>query len=268
MTYQKIQLFPERPWVTLEYFGNDLRGDDRDAMLVIPGGGYGIICSDREGYPIAMAYYLQGMNTFVLSYSIKEQIKSPYQPLEEATAAMLYIRAHAEEFRIKPDRVFAVGFSAGGHLAAWLGTCWDHPAMNALFPCKGEKNRPTGVILCYAVITECGRQETCFHKLYGRNGLTREEIDAVSPHKFADESSSPAFIMHTFDDERVPIKNALLLADAYNEKKVPFEMHVYPHAPHGVALGTDVTSHNKPDWENEAIAGWVAASRVWMRSVK
>ena len=73
--------------------------------------------------------------------------------------------------------------------------------------------------------------------------------------------------MHTFDDELVPLENALILGLAYKEAGVPFEMHIYPHGPHGMALANKVTWIGNPDYNNAAIARWVADSALWMRSL-
>jgi len=270
MTYKKVQLCPDKPWVTLEYFGNELNGGPRDAMLVIPGGGYWCVCSDREGYPIAMAYYLQGMQSFVLTYSTNKQIDHYTQPLEEATLAMLYIRQHAEELGVG-ERVFTVGFSAGGHLAGWLSTCWDLPCLRALFPDKGRLNRPDGVVLCYAVTGEFREKvkETSFNMLYCRKEeLTKEELDEVVLYDKVNADSSPAFIVHTSDDQRVPIENALNMAEAYVKAGMPFEMHVYPHGPHGMALGNDVTWCGNSAYDCGQYSRWVADSRAWMKGLE
>ena len=70
MQYKKIMLIEDRPEVTLEYFGNDDRSEKADAMLVIPGGGYGCVCSDREGEPIGLGFMSHGYNAFVLQYNV------------------------------------------------------------------------------------------------------------------------------------------------------------------------------------------------------
>lgn len=272
MTYKKIQLFPERPWVTLEYFGNELPGGPRDAMLVIPGGAYWCVCSDREGYPIAMSFYLQGMQSFVLTYSTmeKKQIDHYTQPLEEAAAAMIYIREHAEEFGVS-DKVFAAGFSAGGHLAGSLATMWKSEAIKKAYPGKERLVRPDGAVLCYAVISEFREKvkEDSFNFLYsGKDELTKEELYTVELQNHVDSESSPAFMIHTFDDQRVPVENALTMANAYTQAGVPFEMHIYPRAPHGLALGTDVTACNVEAHDDPQLARWVADSRYWMKRVK
>ena len=267
MCYEKIQLIPERPWVTLEYIANDIYDHISPAMLVIPGGGYGCVCSDREGYPIANAYIQRDYAAFVLTYSVKEQIKTPFQPLEEAMLAIQYIRANADKYKIDPARVFAVGFSAGGHLAAWLATGWDSAEMRAAYPDSYRQGCPTGAVLCYPVISEYYIREDSFERLYGKTELTREEKDRVCLEKHVSASARPVFIMHTVDDNRVPVENALDFARAYAENKLTFELHIYPHAPHGVALATKVTSMGNKDHEDAQIARWVEDSAIWAEKI-
>ena len=77
----------------------------RDAMLVLPGGGYGACC-DREGEPIVKKYLAAGMNAFCLRYSVGAKAGG-FMPLVEASYAMKYIRENAKEFNIDPERIFA-----------------------------------------------------------------------------------------------------------------------------------------------------------------
>ena len=153
MIRETVKLMPGRDEVYLDYYGNDDRSEVANAMLVIPGGGYGAVCSDREGEPIALSYLTKGINAFVLHYSVGSEIKDPLDPLTEASLAMLHIRANAQKYNIDPARVFAVGFSAGGHLAGSLGTLWNDAELQARLPEAGDGNRPTGVVLCYPVIS-------------------------------------------------------------------------------------------------------------------
>lgn len=89
-------------------------------MLVVPGGGYQY-CSDREGEPVALAYMAQGFNAFVLRYTADATTPID-KALQDGAAAMDYLRANAAELEIDPQQIAAVGFSAGGHLVASLGT--------------------------------------------------------------------------------------------------------------------------------------------------
>ena len=104
------------------YAAQEIKDFKRSAILIIPGGGYGM-CAPREGEPIAMAFLSHGFNAFVLNYSAGHKAFPAH--LIEASMAVKHIRDNAEEYRIDPDKVFVVGFSAGGHLAASLGTMWD-----------------------------------------------------------------------------------------------------------------------------------------------
>ena len=267
MLREKLAFMPERAHVTLDCYINELGTSPRDAILVIPGGAYACVCEDREGGPIALAYYLQGMNAFVLNYSVDKQISKFTDPLEEASRALIYIRKNAGKFNINPEHVYVVGFSAGGHLAGWLGCDWDCEELKALIPDKGELNRPTGAVLCYPVISARFENGATFKYLWGKTELTQGEKDRTSLEKRVSSAASPMFIMQTFDDGLVDCRNALYMAEACADAGVVFEMHVYPFAPHGAALATDVTSRGFAPHENERLARWVGDSRAWMKEI-
>ena len=268
MIRETVKLMPGRDEVYLDYYGNDDRSEVADAMLVIPGGGYGAVCSDREGEPIALSYLTKGINAFVLHYSVGSEIKDPLDPLTEASLAMLHIRANAQKYSINPARVFAVGFSAGGHLAGSLGTLWNDAELQARLPEAGDGNRPTGVVLCYPVISS----SNIGHMGSFSNLLRSQTPDAAALERFSLEKhvgahTSPAFIMHTYDDGLVPVENSLLMAQAYAQAHRPFEMHIYPHGPHGIALANKVTWGGNPDMVCPAAARWVSDSVEWMKTV-
>ena len=268
MIRETVKLMPGRDEVYLDYYGNDDRSEVANAMLVIPGGGYGAVCSDREGEPIALSYLTKGINAFVLHYSVGGEINDPLDPLTEASLAMLHIRANAQKYNIDPARVFAVGFSAGGHLAGSLGTLWNDAELQARLPEAGDGNRPTGVVLCYPVISA----SNIGHMGSFSNLLRSQTPDAAALERFSLEKhvgahTSPAFIMHTYDDGLVPVENSLLMAQAYAQAHRPFEMHIYPHGPHGIALANKVTWGGNPDMVCPAAARWVSDSVEWMKTV-
>ena len=207
MIRETVKLMPGRDEVYLDYYGNDDRSEVADAMLVIPGGGYGAVCSDREGEPIALSYLTKGINAFVLHYSVGSEIKDPLDPLTEASLAMLHIRANAQKYNINPARVFAVGFSAGGHLTGSLGTLWNDAELQARLPEAGDGNRPTGVVLCYPVISS----SNIGHMGSFSNLLRSQTPDAAALERFSLEKhvgahTPPAFIMHTYADALVPVE--------------------------------------------------------------
>ena len=116
MIYDRISLDEKDENIYLElYLPDDIYGRKKDSILVIPGGGYSCVCSDREGEPVALAFAAKGFNAFVLHYSVGEKALFP-RPLIEASMAIKYIKDNAEKHCGDPERVFVTGFSAGGHL--------------------------------------------------------------------------------------------------------------------------------------------------------
>lgn len=267
MKINKIQLDRENENVYITAYVPDRIEHERDAMLVIPGGAYQD-CSVREGEPIALAYSARGMMSFVLNYTICPD--EPYMPLLDASRAMAWIRNNAANFNINRDRVFAVGFSAGGHLACSLGTLWNDGELNGKGGFEYGINRPKGTVLCYPVISsseEFGHLGS-FVNLLGRYIDDDKMRERFSLEKKVGEHTSPAFIIHTAEDEAVSVKNSLAYASALAEKGIMFEMHIYPHGSHGMALGTSETSCGREDLQDNSYAEWVDMSIEWMKRIK
>lgn len=238
-----------------------------DGMLVIPGGGYYGVCSDREGEPIAMTFQAHGRNCFVLHYSVRSETDAVFpQQLIEASLAMQYIRNHAEKFHINSNRVFVVGFSAGGHLAGSLGTLWHLPEVTAAIGDASGVNRPTGMLLCYAVLTAIApdAHEGSIYNLFGTEHPTDTQRALAALEQHVDDRTAPAFLMHTVADRTVPVQNALRMAGALTAAGVPYELHIYPNGPHGVALSNFITSGGNPELADPAVALWVDHAVYWM----
>jgi len=268
MVYKKILLDETDENIYLEAYIADKIGDYvRKAILVIPGGGYGNICSDREGEPIAMAFMPYGYNAFVLHYSVStvNDRKFPNQ-LIEASKAIKHIRDNADEYNINPDKVFATGFSAGGHLCASLGILWNMKEVYDAVDMPYGYNKPTGIMPIYPVITP-EYHMVSFENLLGKENCTPELLEKTNLYKHVNKDSAPAYIMHTSNDGVVDVRNSLLLANAYAEAGLEFELHVYPDAPHGVALGNEITECNQPKYNNPCIAKWIENASLWADSI-
>jgi len=269
MIFKRIQLDSEREDVYLDvYVADKTKRFTRKAILVIPGGGYGCICSDREGEPIAMAFMPYGYNAFVLHYSVARTRAFPGQ-LIEASLAMKHIRDNAEEYGIDPEKVFVTGFSAGGHLCASLGTMWHKKEIYEVIDMPYGYNRPSGIMPIYPVISgiDAGRHFGSFKNLLCTDEPTEEQLRETSIELHVDERAVPAFIMHTSNDQLVHVNNSLLLASAYAAAGKTFELHVYPDAPHGVALGNAITAQGNEKWDNPEIAKWVAQAAAWAENI-
>ena len=105
----------------LQDYSPDMLVQSRPMVILCPGGGYNHI-SVREGESEALQFLSMGCHAAVLRYTVCE--KYPVQ-LTELAYAVKYIRKHAEEWHIDHKRVVVQGSSAGGHLAASLGVCWQ-----------------------------------------------------------------------------------------------------------------------------------------------
>ena len=241
----------------------------RDALLVIPGGGYGTVCTDREGEPIALDFFARGYNCFVLNYRCGTESDVYPAQITDAGAAMIYLREHADELKIDPERVFAVGFSAGGHLCGSLATMFAYPELVAAFGEKAIMIRPTGAILAYPVTVTRGNTHLgTFKNLLGKplSEYTDGELDKFSIDKALSADSSPMFLWHTVEDQLVPVEGTLKLGLALTAKKIPYKMSIYPYGPHGIALGTEITSTGAPSVQPLADS-WTAEADAWMRTV-
>lgn len=272
MLHEKFILDERYPDCTLTtYVNNDLpelKMPPRPAIIVCPGGGYRF-CSEREAEPIALHYLSGGLNAFILRYSIKENAKD-FAPSIEVGLAIKHVRENAEKYNIDPDRVFTVGFSAGGHLAASAGVFWNHPTVQeALGDCPEGINRPTGMILSYPVITAGPKAHRgSIHRLCGSTEATQEEMDVFSLELHVDETTPPAFLWHTFSDTTVPVENSLLMASALRDHGVPFELHIYPEGPHGLSLCNELTASGRPHMIVPRAAGWAQLSLEWIKGFK
>ena len=115
---------PDHPEATLEGYLLDCevafgQHQNRPAVIVCPGGGY-VYCSPREGEPVALRYAARGFHAFVLRYSTGFDAKE-FAPWKEISWAIGYIREHAEQWHVDPEKIVTCGFSAGGHVAFAAG---------------------------------------------------------------------------------------------------------------------------------------------------
>lgn len=235
----------------------------RRAVIVCPGGGYRAL-SPREAEPIAAQFLAAGFATFILHYGIGENA-SDYRPLKQVALAIRHVRENAEKYFVDPDYVFVCGFSAGGHLAASAGILWNSPVLDEIAAgAPRDIVRPTGMILSYPVISsgEWGHKGS-FLRLCGKEDATEEELNAFSLEKHVTADTVPAFIWHTFKDQAVPVQNSLMLADAMAKATVPFELHVFPQGPHGLALCNELTSTGKPTFIEPHAAPWMELAIRW-----
>ncbi len=234
------------------------------AVLVIPGGAYQFV-SDREGEPIALNYLSMGYNAFVLYYSIAPETYP--EQLIEASAAMSLIRQKADEWFINTEKIAVIGFSAGGHLACSLSTLWREQEIYDKLGIEKDSNKPNASILSYPVISsdESFSHRGSFENLLGEKS-NNYMMNKVSLEKQVTPETPPTFIWHTANDDCVPVKNSLVFAEALSENNVPFELHIFPDGPHGLANCNFSTSYsdNSTHDVNFHCERWVELSKKWL----
>ena len=268
MEIKKIPLSEKDPDVCLTAYLSYSRDTSADAILICPGGGYYNVCDGHEGEGIAMAFSARGFRCFVLKYSVKEKAKFP-TPLIEASLAMAHIKENAEKYGVNPERIFVMGFSAGGHLAGSLGTLWHKEWLNEHLDMPFGKNKPKGMILCYPVLSFFeGTHTGTFQRAVG------EEPNAENTREYSldlhvdAEHTVPAFLWHTVDDPSVHVENSLRMISALRRHGVYTEAHLYPHGNHGVATADSVVYGKDADNIDPRIKGWVDLAAGFMKALE
>jgi acetyl esterase/lipase len=230
------------------------------AVLITPGGGYRWVVVDKEGYEMGRWLAARGFAAFVLFYRLPGEgwAAGPDVALADAQRAMRLIRHRARDFAIDPERVSAMGFSAGGHLCADLATRFDAKAYDPVDPADKLSARPHGAAPIYPVIsmTPPDAHPGSRDLLLGKTPTPALEA-AHSPHRNVPADAPPFFLLHAEDDEVVPVANALLLRAALKEKGVRVETHLFEHGGHGFGLRKAI---GKP------VEVWPELWRAWART--
>lgn len=222
----------------------------KPAMLVLPGGAY-LFCSDREAEPIALAYAAEGFQTFVLRYSVGKKAVG-CQPLKEAAEAIALIRERAKEWHLHPEQIAVCGFSAGGHLAAWVGLKGDH--------------KPNAVIMGYGATDLDGHRagkSPLLASLFG-DDYTDEDINSVELTQYVTKNSPPLFSWTTAEDAIIDVRKVLGMADAYAAAGCPQELHVFQKGEHGLSLAKPITAYGRLAMADAHAAAWHPMSVEWL----
>ena len=233
----------------------------RPCVLICPGGGYAM-CSQREAEPVALQYLKEGYNAFVLWYTVAP--KHFPHALREVAASVELIRRNAEAWNCDESLVAILGFSAGGHLAALYSNAYDWPEVREVLP---ESKPVQASVLCYPVISAdpAVAHMGSFECLLGHLPLTPEETERFSCDRLVRDTTPPAFLWHTSEDNCVPVQNSLRYATALADHHVPFELHIFPYGYHGMSLCTRETLDGEITPGMQHAQRWVEESCRWLK---
>jgi acetyl esterase/lipase len=231
------------------------------AVLLTPGGGYRWVVVDKEGYEMARWLSARGFTAFVLFYRLPGEgwPSGPDTPLADAQRAMRLIRHRAKDFAIMPERVAAMGFSAGGHVCADLAARFAAKVYEPVDAADRLSAKPQHAAPIYPVVSmepalaHPGSRE----KMLGTNPTPAAEA-AHSVERNVPTDAPPHFLLHAEDDDTVPVENTLRLHAALRANKIPVEMHLFANGGHGFGLRKAV---GKP------VEAWPELWRAWARTV-
>jgi acetyl esterase/lipase len=222
------------------------------AVVICPGGGYSVLAAGHEGSEVAEAFNKAGITAFVLRYRLPKDecmTNKAFVPLMDAQQAIYFVRTHAKQYNIDPNKIGIMGFSAGGHLASTAGTHFNQPVRKEL---ASANLRPDFMLLLYPVISF---NDSIGH-VGSRDNLIGKNPDPKLLHLFSNEEqvtaqTPPTFLVHASDDDGVNPENSIHFYQALLKNKVPAELHLYEHGGHGFGLHNTTTSE---DWFADCLA--------------
>jgi len=227
------------------------------ALIVCPGGGYGMEAMDHEGYDVAEFLQSHGVAGIVLKYRL------PYGhseiPLQDAQQAMRMVRLHAEKWAVDPTKIGIAGFSAGGHLASTLSTHFDTGDKDANTPIGKLSCRPDFSVLLYPVVT--------FKEEWGHMGSRENLIGKTNDWKIIEKFSNelqvtkqtpPAFIALADDDTGVKPRNSIEYYLSLKREGIQAELHIFREGGHGFGMHKTGKAHDQ----------WPLMMVEWMKAMK
>ena len=215
------------------------------AMIICPGGGYNILALDLEGVEVAKWLNSLGMTAIVLQYRVPRGDDQEHRfPLADAQRTISTIRQRAAEWKLNPQQIGIMGFSAGGHLTANASTNYEKRAYDAIDEIDKVSCRPDFFMLVYPAYLVKPKEGPP-----KRREFTTQLVDSIP----VNEKTPPALMIHTAND-RVTCNSSIGMFLALTQAKVESELHLYPTGGHGYGLRP--SEHNVSTWPNRA-ADWL-----------
>jgi acetyl esterase/lipase len=210
------------------------------AMIVCPGGGYNILAYDLEGTEICEWLNDMGITAVLLKYRVprREGMEKHTAPLQDAQRAVSYVRAHAEELHIHPERIGIMGFSAGAHLSVMVCNNPEEHTYPVVDECDKFSSRPNFCLLVYPAY------------------LSGETFGALASEIKISSKTPPTMLVQSQDD-KPHINSSLFYYYALKEAGVPATMHLYSQGGHGYGMRDTKAIVNE----------WPERAEYWLRSI-
>jgi acetyl esterase/lipase len=258
----KVQFTTNVSEPTMARFDPPASTKNGTSVIICPGGGYGGVADEHEGTAVAKKLNEWGITAFVLRYrmpSTRTMIDPSVGPLQDAQQAIRIVRQNAAKWKLNPNRIGIMGFSAGGHLASTVGTHFQTKADPLPSGQAGSVQdtfsvRPDFMVLGYPVIS----LKTELTHSGSRVNLIGENPDFPKIYAFSNEEqvtaeTPPTFLVHSADDGAVNVENSINFYKACLKNKVVVEMHLYPKGGHGYGMDNPTT---KDKWMDR-LQNWI-----------
>ncbi|MCB1123699.1 MAG: alpha/beta hydrolase, partial [Verrucomicrobiae bacterium] len=212
----------------------------RTSIVIFPGGGFSHLAIDKEGHDVARWLNEQGIAGIVVKYRVvhPESDFFVYNAcVPDCLRAIRMVRQNAEAWRLDPDKIGAMGFSAGGYLTAAAGTLFDEGDESADDPVERFSNRPNFIAPIYPLIEldeRLATNEAFKERMFGPNARP-DRINRYSPMKLVTESTPPTFLVHAHNDGLSP-QNSVRFYQSLLEAGVPAELHIFSEGGHGFGI--------------------------------
>jgi acetyl esterase/lipase len=236
------------PAQTLDVYYPEQAPDKPLPLLVwVHGGGWKAGSKDENPY---MRHLTRGYVTASIEYRFSQQAKFPAQ-IQDCQAAIRWLRANASRYRIDPARIGVGGASAGGHLAALLGTSGGQGRFPKIGGHHEQSDRVQAVCDIFGptdfwTVVSQAEEDKAVRNIFAWNesdpysmligarlGVDREACDAVSPVTYVVGDNPPFLILHGDRDELVPYAQSVELADRLEKAGVAVTLQRIPGAGHG-----------------------------------
>lgn len=231
------------------------------AAVICPGGAYGMLAIEKEGYEVAQWLNTLGVSAFVLKYRLGPVYRHPIE-VGDAKRALRWVRSNAAFYHVDPKRIGMFGFSAGGHLSATVAVDYDEGRPGDPGAVERQSCRPAFLVLVYPVIT----MDPSFTHIASRRNLLGPNpdpavLEALSVEKRVTANTAPTFLVHAKTDPIVPFRNSEAFYEALRKAGVPAEFHAYDHGTHAFGLAREGIAPEARD-----LAGWPASCERWMEN--
>ncbi|PQB03387.1 xylanase [Polaribacter filamentus] len=203
------------------------------SIIICPGGGYGILAIDLEGYEIAEWLSKLGYTAYVLQYRVPNKRKEALYDLQRAIKV---IRSKEVASSSNTKKLGVIGFSAGGSLSARASTRFSEESYTLMDDIDTISSRPDFALLIYPAYLDEG------------------ENRKLSPELLVNPQTPPMFIFATADDKYG--NSALVMTTALRDHKLPVELHLLPKGGHGYGIRSG----------NIAAETWPSLAETWLRN--